>query len=143
VASGRSWKVGMDVPHLLLGVQVRREKLMNSAAVRKQRNLTKKRIPIAVLESTEQRRVVERCLRRGWKIRKLVSPNVRGWPDLFIADPCSQRCAFVEMKIKNRSSPVSRAQEETLALLRSCGLHAFVAWGAADALTKLEEIFRA
>ena len=133
----------MHVPELLMEEQLRREKLMRSVMLTKQRNLKKRAVPLARLESTEQSRVVDGCARRGWKIRKLVSPNVRGWPDLFVMDPKSKRCVFMEMKVKNRSHPVSQAQQATLEMLRVCGLTAFVVWSAKEALEKLEEIFNA
>ena len=133
----------MDVPELLLKEQLKREKLMRSIMAVRIRKLKKRAIPVAALESTEQNRVIDGCLRRGWKIRKLVSPNVRGWPDLFIMDPRSKRCVFMELKVKGRSHPVSQAQADTLAMLQSCGLRTAIAWGAEEALKILEENFNA
>lgn len=133
----------MDIPVLLLKEQEKREALMRTVMLVGERNKRRRIVPIAKLESTEQSRVVDGCARRGWKIRKLVSPNVRGWPDLFVMDPRSKRCAFVEMKVKNRSAPPSQAQITTQKMLVDCGLHAFIAWSAKEALDKLEEIFNA
>jgi len=133
----------MDLPELLLKEQERREALVRAAMYTRQRNARRRVVPIARLESVEQSRVVDGCTRRGWKIRKLMSPNVRGWPDLFVMDPKSKRCAFVEMKVKNRSAQPSAAQLATHQMLRDCGLNVFVAWSSTEALQILEEIFNA
>lgn len=139
-----NWKNRLDFPALIKAEKLRREKTLRQVEATRKRNVRKpRRVPVATLESFEQRRVVEGCARRKWKVRKLVSPNVRGWPDLFVMDPQSKRCAFVELKAEKRSAEPSKAQLDTLAMLNMCGLHAFVAWGAADAFRKLEEYFNA
>ena len=145
MASGRklNWRLRMDVPELLIKEQERREATVRAVLATRVRNTRKRLVPIAKLEASVQLLVMDRCLRRKWKVRKLVSPNVRGWPDLFVMDPATKRCAFVELKVKGRSHPVSAAQLATIEMLRECGLNAFVVWGADEALIKLEEIFRA
>lgn len=136
-----NWKDRFDIPELLLKEQEKREALMRAVVMTRERNLRRRPKSLPRLESTEQSRVVDGCARRGWRIRKLISPNVRGWPDLFVMDPKSKRCAFVELKVRGRSHPVTQAQTLTLQMLADCGLVAFVAWGAAEALQELEEIF--
>jgi hypothetical protein len=96
VPSKLHWKNKLDFPALIKAEKLRREKTLRQVEATRERNVHKpRRVPVAALESFEQRRVVEGCSRRKWKVRKLVSPNVRGWPDLFVMDPQSKRCAFV------------------------------------------------
>jgi hypothetical protein len=138
-----NWKNRLDYAALIRAERLRREKLIEDAVARKKRNIRKRHVPVAALEALEQRRMMEAGARRRWLVRKLVCPNVRGWPDLFVLDPVSKRCAFVEMKSVSGTAIVSKSQEATLAMLNACGIRAFVARGAADALKKLEEIFNA
>jgi hypothetical protein len=110
-------------------------------AERKKELVKRKPVPLRVAESVEQGRLIDACAKRKWLARKLVCVGHRGFPDLLVADPATKRMAFVELKVKGRSKPPTRAQIVTVELLRACGQNTYVAWGKDDALTYLERLF--
>jgi hypothetical protein len=141
VPSARHWRYTLTLPAAVEKEHAREQRLHNRV---EKRRLTREKIqsvPLAKLESTEQTLFVQECVRRGWKAWKLTCAGRRGWPDTFVADPRTKRCAFIEMKSKDRRSKPTIAQKNTVQILLDCGQNAYIAYGARDALTYAQEIF--
>ena len=138
----KHWRYTLTLPDKVKHEADKTQRLHTRIAKRKATKERIRRVPIERLESTEQSLLITACLRRGWKIWKLTSPGRRGWPDTFVVDPVSKRCAFIELKSKDRRSQASTAQKNVVQVLLNCGQNAFIATGYTEAVAYLEGIFK-
>jgi hypothetical protein len=67
----------------------------------------------------------------GLFVRKQESVGSKGYPDLFLGNPKNGRHMMLEMKTAEGRE--SAHQKQTIALLKKCGVHVFVAWGPEQA----------
>lgn len=141
-SNSRHWRYTLSLPEAVAREAVRQGNLEKRVAKRKA--VREKRLTISIerLESGEQKLLLLECKRRGWFVWKLTAPGRRGWPDMFVADPVSKRCAFIEMKSKDRRSVATIAQINTVKALTDSGQNAYIATGYRDAMTFLLGVFK-
>lgn len=80
-------------------------------------------------ETSFEDQVVRYAKVRGWKVRKLISVGITGWPDRFFWRAPRDGIGPGEIRIveiKGKNTPITVNQETTIAELRAANLPVYV-----------------